>query len=115
MFESMGTHIAPHPHDGPGLTAEWRRRFLRFERRLQDRLHPRERLRTTTAAAMAICGGLAVLYMCFALIGTVNLGRAIAATGASMGLALVWLLGFCYRSRIGPTRVQRHDRERRGF
>jgi hypothetical protein len=115
MFESMGTPIAPHPYEKLGVGADWRRRLRRLEHRLQDRLFERDRLRTATAAAMAICGGLAVVYLWFAVIGTINLGQAIAATGAATGLALVWLLGFWYRARTGPTRVQRHDRERRGF
>src|SRR5207247_1000458 len=100
----MGTHIAPHPHEELGVVADWRRRFRRLEHRVQDRLSEREGLTKATATAMAICGGLAVLYLCFALIGTINFGQAIAASGAATGLGLVWLLGFWYRARTGPTR-----------
>jgi high-affinity Fe2+/Pb2+ permease len=73
------------------------------------------RLRTTLAVLIAICGGLAVLYLFFMLIGTVSLGRAQVATVVALALAAVWLLGVWYRSRTGATRIQRYDRERRGF
>jgi hypothetical protein len=64
---------------------------------------------------MAICGGLAALYLFFAFVGTVDLGRAAAASVAALVLASIWLLGAIHRARIGATRVQRQDRERRGF
>jgi hypothetical protein len=71
--------------------------------------------RTTLAVMMAICGGLAALYVFFVLIGTVNLGRAAAGTVVALVLAAVWAVGAWHRARTGATRVQRHDRERRGF
>jgi uncharacterized membrane protein (GlpM family) len=87
----------------------------RIEDRINDALTPRVRLRTTLAVLMAICGGLAALYLFFALIGTVDLGRAAAGSIAALALAAVWLIGAWHRARTGATRVQRHDRERRGF
>ena len=64
---------------------------------------------------MAICGGLAALYLFFALVSTVDLGRAGAASAVAIALAAVWLVGVVNRARTGATRVQRQDRERRGF
>ena len=64
---------------------------------------------------MAICGGLAALYLFFAFVGTVDLARATAASIVSLALASVWLVGVLIRVRSGATRVQRQDRERRGF
>jgi hypothetical protein len=71
--------------------------------------------RTAIAVLMAICGGLAALYLFFAFVGTVDLGRAAAASIVALALASVWLVGALNRARIGATRVQRQDRERRGF
>jgi hypothetical protein len=71
--------------------------------------------RTTLAVLMAICGGLAALYVFFVFIGTVSLDRAAAATVVALALASVWAVGVWHRYRTGATRVQRHDRERRGF
>jgi hypothetical protein len=73
------------------------------------------RTRTATAVVMAICGGLAALYLFFALVGTVDFGRSAVATAGALVLASVWLVGVINRARTGATRVQRHDRERRGF
>jgi uncharacterized membrane protein YadS len=73
------------------------------------------RTRTITAVAMAVCGGLAALYVFVALVGSVDLTRAAVASCVALGLAFVWLVGAINRARTGATRVQRHDRERRGF
>jgi hypothetical protein len=73
------------------------------------------RPRTATAVLMAICGGLAALYLFFALVGTVDLGRAAVASLVALVLAAIWLVGVLNRVLTGPTRVQRQDRERRGF
>jgi hypothetical protein len=87
----------------------------RFEDRINDGLTHHSHLRLTLAVLMAICGGLAVLYVFFVLIGTVNVGRAAAATVVSLALAAVWLAGAWHRARTGAARIQRYDRERRGF
>lgn len=67
------------------------------------------------AFAIAMCGGLAVLYLFFAVIGAVDLGDAAVATGAAIVLAVIWLIGFRRRLKTGAAFVQRPDRERRGF
>jgi hypothetical protein len=87
----------------------------RFETRINDGLTQRARLRTTIAVLMAACGGLAALYLFFVFVGTVSVGRAAAATVVALALAAVWVVGAWHRSRTGATRLQRHDRERRGF
>lgn len=74
-----------------------------------------ERMREMAAFAIAMCGGLAVLYFFFAAIGTVDLGDAAVATGAAVVLALIWLVGYWRRLKTGAAFVQRPDRERRGF
>jgi hypothetical protein len=73
------------------------------------------RARTITAVAMAICGGLAALYLFVALIGSVDLTRAAVASCVALALSAIWLVGAITRARTGATRVQRYDRERRGF
>ena len=93
--------------------AEERRGYLR---RTEDReILQQERLRSALAALMAVCGGLAVVFLFFAVMGAVDVGDAIAATIIAVVLALIWLSGFVYRARTGAVRLQQGDRERRGF
>ena len=72
-------------------------------------------MREVAAFALAMCGGLAALFVFFVVIGTVVVADAAGATGAAVVLALVWLAGFWRRLRTGAVFVQRPDRERRGF
>jgi hypothetical protein len=95
----------------PGRAAVTRR----FEDRVSDGLMQRAHLRAAIATLMAACGGLAVLYLFFALIGTVSFTRAATATAIALALAAVWVVGAWHRARTGATRIQRYDRERRGF
>ena len=74
-----------------------------------------ERFREMAAFALAMCGGLAVLYVFFVIIGTVKLRDAVVATVVAIVLALVWLWGYRRRMRTNAVMVQRSDRERRGF
>src|SRR3954447_13286591 len=67
-----------------------------FGRREEDRS---ARFRDIAATALAICGGLAILYLFFAAVGTVDLGDAIVATVIAIGLAVVWLIGAYQRYR----------------
>ncbi|MDQ1681058.1 MAG: hypothetical protein QOI42_1917 [Frankiaceae bacterium] len=81
-------------------------------RREADR---RDRMREMAAFAIAVCGGLAVLYVFFVIIGTVNVGDAAIATIAAVLLACIWLFGFWRRMKTDSSMVTRPDRERRGF
>jgi Flp pilus assembly protein TadB len=74
-----------------------------------------ERMREMAAFVIAFCGGLAVLYVFFVVIGTVKVADAAGATGVALVLALIWLVGYRRRIRTGAMFVQRPDRERRGF
>jgi hypothetical protein len=67
------------------------------------------------AFAVAMCGGLVVLYVFFVAIGAIDLGNAAAATGTAIVLAVVWLVAYRYRMRTNAVVAQRPDRERRGF
>lgn len=100
--------IGPQHLEGDPPIVERRR----FERRSADR---NQMLRMAASAAIAICGGFVVLYLFFALIGTVNFKTAGVATAVAIVLALVWIGGFYYRLRTDAVRTQRPDRERRGF
>jgi len=106
--------MAVEPRDlGPQhLEGEPERDRRRFERRSEDR---ERRLRTAAAAAMAICGGLVVVYIFFWAFGAFSLGQAVAATIVVIVLGLVWLGGVYYRMRTGARYVTRRERERRGF
>jgi hypothetical protein len=75
-----------------------------------------EGMREMAAFAIAMCGGLAVLYVFFVLIGTIDIGEAVAATVVAVILAAIWLFSFWRRMKSNASRVaQRSDRERRGF
>src|SRR4051794_5396554 len=74
-----------------------------------------ERFRELAAFAIAMCGGLAALFLFFVIIGTVEIGDAITATVVAIILALIWLYFFWRRLKSDALRVQRPDRERRGF
>lgn len=67
------------------------------------------------AFAIAMCGGLALLWLFFVIIGTVDVGDAVGATVAAIVLAAVWLAAFWRRMASNALVVQRPDRERRGF
>jgi hypothetical protein len=85
-------------------------------RRAEDRMAiAQARWRTLVATSFAICGGLAALYYILAAMGAFDVADATVATAAALGLTLVWAFGFWYRLRTDALRVQRSDRERRGF
>ena len=86
------------------------------ERRSEDRsLY----LRTAAAAAVAVCGGLAIVYLFFAAFGAIDIEEALVATTVAVVMGLVWLGGYLVRHRqaAGPEAAvsDRMDRERRGF
>jgi hypothetical protein len=73
-------------------------------------------VRTAAAAAIAISGGLVVIYLFFGAIGAVDFSEAAAATVVAVVMAAVWVGGFWYRQRsIDPRGPAPMDRERRGF
>jgi hypothetical protein len=74
-----------------------------------------ERMREMAAFVFAFCGGLAVLYVFFVVLGTIEVRDAAIATGVAAALAVVWLFGYWRRLKTGAAMVQRPDRERRGF
>jgi hypothetical protein len=81
-------------------------------RREADR---KERMREMVAFTFAFCGGLAVLYVFFVIVGAIEVTDALVATACALVLAGVWLFGFWRRLVTGALVVQRPDRERRGF
>ena len=105
--------MAVEPRDmEPRRTGERRSERRHFERRTEDR----ERyMRVATAAALAICGGLVVVYIFFWAFGAFSLGEAAAATVVVIVLGLLWFGGVYYRYRTGAIFITRRDRERRGF
>ena len=74
-----------------------------------------ERFREMAAFAIAMCGGLALLFLFFVVVGTIEFRDAAGATIVAIMFAAVWLWGFRRRLKTGATFVQRPDRERRGF
>jgi hypothetical protein len=85
------------------------------ERRREDRSFY---LRTAAAAAVAICGGLAIVYLFFAAFGAIDVEEAVVATTIAVVMGLVWLGGYFVRHRqvgAAPSPTDRIDRERRGF
>jgi len=72
-------------------------------------------MREMAAFAISMCGGLAVLFVFFVVIGAIDVGNAIFATIVASLLALIWLIFFWQRMKADASVVQRPDRERRGF
>jgi high-affinity Fe2+/Pb2+ permease len=84
-----------------------------YERRAEDRTLL---VRTAASAALAICGGLTLVYLFFAALGAVDFGEAAVASTVAVVLALVWFAGYWWRHRAERASVpNREDRERRGF
>jgi protein-S-isoprenylcysteine O-methyltransferase Ste14 len=81
-------------------------------RRTEDRA---QLMRTALVAVTTICGGFAVLFLFFALLGTIDFENAIGSVIVAVVLAAVWFAGFWYRHRHEDVVAARHDRERRGF
>ena len=98
------------PGNEPGRGGD--RRMPMPGRRSEDR---QRRFRDVAATVVAFCGGLAILYLFFAAIGTVKLKDAIVATVIAIVLAIVWVLGAYQRRKSGAIFITRRDRERRGF
>jgi hypothetical protein len=102
----------------PPLVEERRRNPDRRqgERRAEDRSRY---LRTAASAAVAICGGLSLVYLFFAALGAVGFEEALAATVVAIAMGLVWLGGYFVRHRelTGDElrTTDRFNRERRGF
>jgi len=110
--------VTSEPQTGETGGAERRREENRrsVPRRAEDRQREsRERLRAVTAALTAVCGGLAAIFLFFAVLGAVDLADAAGATAIALVLALVWVGGFWYRVRSGAGSMHTPDRERRGF
>lgn len=86
------------------------------DRRSEDRSFY---LRTAAAAAVAVCGGLAIVYLFFAAFGAIDIEEALVATTIAVVMGLVWLGGYLVRHRQDAGReaaaVDRAGRERRGF
>ncbi len=96
------------------------RRRTPDRRQLERRAEDRSRyLRTAAAAAVAICGGLSIVYLFFAAFGAIDIEEALAATVVALVMGLVWLGGYFVRHRQASSRelgqYERLNRERRGF
>ena len=103
---------------GPPLVED--RRRLPDRRQAERRAEDRSRyLRTAAAAAIAICGGLSVVYLFFAAFGAVDLEEALGATAIAIVMGLVWVGGYLVRHRQAVGRgggvTERRQLERRGF
>ncbi len=72
-------------------------------------------LQIVVAAFISLCGGLALLYFVFAAIGEVDLAQSQTTTIIALAMAVIWLVAFVLRRRTDALRVQRADRERRGY
>lgn len=106
------------PAQAPPVVEE--RRRIPDRRQSERRAEDRGRyLRTAAAAAVAICGGLSIVYLFFAAFGAVDLEQALAATAVALVMGLVWVAGYFVRHReatgLAAQLTDRIDRERRGF
>lgn len=93
------------------------------ERRGRDRRSAEERAelgRLVAAVAMAVCGGLAILFVFFWVLGAIDVTDAVGTTVVAVVLASIWLGSLLYRRRTIESDRTAHldalqDRERRGF
>jgi len=102
---------APPPAPVPDRRAP-ERRAGGVGRRAEDRA---QLMRVAIVAVTSICGGLAILFVFFALLGTIDFENAATSVLVALILAAVWLAGFWYRHRHESERGLQHERERRGF
>ena len=112
--EQPGPQAPPPPPQAPILEDRRAPERRGYTRRAEDRT---EFVRTAAAAATAVCGALAILFIFFWGMGAIDVKDAAAATIGACVLALVWVAGFVYRHRHEEeaARLGRVDRERRGF
>jgi len=114
VAEPPGAQFPP-PHRPPPVEdrrAPERRQYMRRE---EDRP---DYVQTGLAAAMAVCGGLAIVFAFFWALGAVDIKNAVFSTVIAIVLALVWLAGYIYRRRASEQEYEyasKRDRERRGF
>lgn len=87
----------------------------RAHERRQEDPPPPPAPRLAAAVAIAICGGLVVMFVFFWALGAIDVRIAVAATVVTVVLLLVWLGAFVYRGRQEETLMIKQDRERRGF
>ena len=97
------------PHSAPASPPPERRTYVR-----RDEDHG-SLMRSVVSALVAICGGLAVIFLFFGIMGAIDFGDAIAATIIAIVFGLIWFGAFIYRYRTQAGRAQWRDRERRGF
>jgi Flp pilus assembly protein TadB len=88
-----------------------------YSRRAEDRA---QFARVAASAAVAICGGLAILFVFFWALGAIDVEEAAGVTVIAVILACVWVAGMLYQRRnidedAAAQRVAKQDRERRGF
>ena len=100
---------------GPPVFEE--RRRVPDRRQAERRAEDRSRyLRTAAAAAVGVCGGLAMVYLFVAALGAIDVEEALGATAVAVVMGLVWVGGYLARHRQASTAAaDRLDRERRGF
>lgn len=77
--------------------------------------HPHHRLRAAFSLVAAIAGGLAVVGLIFALIGTVSPAKALGLWIGVVVLMAIWLTGIWWKTDAPDARSSRRERERRGF
>lgn len=83
-------------------------------RRTEDR---HKMLREMAALVIALCGGLAVVYLFFAALGAIDVSEAATTSAIAVALGLIWLAAYAWRlkSHAERTATMRADKERRGF
>lgn len=113
QYDPAAASPAPPPPPPPPVADRRSPERRSLDRTAEDRT---QFARTAAAAAMAISGGLAVLFLFFWVLGAIDVTNAVAATVVAVVLASVWAGGVLYRRRQQEAReVIRRDRERRGF
>ena len=112
--------MQPAPPTGQERRGDDRRetRSLGGRRKGPRRAEDRHRmLREMAALVIALCGGLAVVYLFFAALGAIDVSEAATTSVIAVGLGLVWLAAYAWRLKAHANRTAstRRDQERRGF
>jgi hypothetical protein len=108
-----GEPIAPRSRMEDGDLGDVVERRSEEERQAEEERRAR-RAYHVEAAFWAVMGAIVVLYLFFAVLGTVDPSDAPGATIVIMVVAVIWLVHAWQRLYAGGY-VSRSDRERRGF
>jgi F0F1-type ATP synthase membrane subunit c/vacuolar-type H+-ATPase subunit K len=73
------------------------------------------KVRSALSVAAAIAGGLGVIGLAFAIVGSISPGEAVVLYTVVIVLLAIWVTGIWWRWDSPDARDRQSERERRGF